>query len=98
MFKINDKVQMTCDGAPAWKTGDVGRIVHIDDDLIPYLICFDSNCHEMHHTLSQLHETNNQDIIQYFEEARFTYAKAVRQSFHILKNTSTHDQGIFWTM
>ena len=49
MFKINDKVQMTCDGAPAWKTGDVGRIVHIDDDLIPYLICFDSNCHEMHH-------------------------------------------------
>lgn len=47
MFKINDKVQMTCDGAPAWKTGDVGRIVHIDDRL--YLICFDSNCHEMHH-------------------------------------------------
>ena len=48
MFKINDKVQMTCDGAPAWKTGDVGRIVHIDNDLILYLICFDSNCTEKH--------------------------------------------------
>ena len=52
MFKINDKVQMTCDGSyngePSWETGDVGRIVHIENDLIPYLICFDSNCHEMH--------------------------------------------------
>lgn len=38
--------------------------------------------------VSQLHETNNSDIIQYFESARFTYAKAVRQSFHIIKNTS----------
>ena len=49
MFKINDKVKMTCDGSPSWETGDVGRIVRIDNDLILYLICFDSKCHEMHH-------------------------------------------------
>ena len=47
--------------------------------------------------VSQLHETNNQDIIQYFEEARFTYAKAVRQSFHIIKNTSTFNKSHYNT-
>ena len=40
--------------------------------------------------VSQLHETNNQDIIHYFEEARFTYAKAVRQSFHIIITYTYH--------
>lgn len=47
--------------------------------------------------VSQLHETNNQDIIHYFEEARFTYAKAVRQSFHIIKNTSTFNKSHYNT-
>lgn len=47
--------------------------------------------------VSQLHETNNKDIIHYFEEARFTYAKAVRQSFHIIKNTSTFNKSRYNT-
>lgn len=47
--------------------------------------------------VSQLHETNNMDIIHYFEEARFTYAKAVRQSFHIIKNTSTFNKSHYNT-
>ena len=47
--------------------------------------------------VSQLHEANNMDIIQYFEEARFTYAKAVRQSFHIIKNTSTFNKSHYNT-
>ena len=47
-MKVNDTVKMNCD-CHLWKRGSIGRIVHIDDDLIPYLICFDSNCHEMHH-------------------------------------------------
>lgn len=42
--------------------------------------------------VSQLHEANNREIIHYFESARFTYAKAVRQSFHIIKNTSTFNK------
>ena len=47
--------------------------------------------------VSQLHEANNMDILHYFEEARFTYAKAVRQSFHIIKNTSTFDKSHYNT-
>ena len=47
--------------------------------------------------VSQLHETNNMDIIHYFEEARFTYAKVVRQSFHIIKNTSTFNKSHYNT-
>lgn len=47
--------------------------------------------------VSQLHEANNSDIIQYFESARFTYAKAMRQSFHIIKNTSAFNKSYYNT-
>lgn len=47
--------------------------------------------------VSQLHEANNSDIIHYFESARFTYAKAVRQSFHIIKNKSTFNKSYYNT-
>ena len=47
--------------------------------------------------VSQLHEANNSDIIHYFESARFTYAKAMRQSFHIIKNTSTFNKSYYNT-
>lgn len=47
--------------------------------------------------VSQLYEPNNQDIIHYFESARFTYAKAMRQSFHIIKNTSTFNKSQYNT-
>lgn len=47
--------------------------------------------------VSQLHEANNSDIINYFEDARFTYAKAVRQSFHIIKNTSKFNKSHYNT-
>lgn len=47
--------------------------------------------------VSQLYEPNNQDIIHYFESARFTYAKAMRQSFHIIKNTSTFNKSKYNT-
>lgn len=47
--------------------------------------------------VSQLHEANNSDIIQYFESARFTYAKAMRQSFHIIKSTSVFNKSYYNT-
>lgn len=47
--------------------------------------------------VSQLHEANNSDIIHYFESARFTYAKAMRQSFHIIKNTSVFNKSYYNT-
>ena len=47
--------------------------------------------------VSQLHEANNSDIIHYFESARFTYAKAMRQSFHIIKNTSAFNKSYYNT-
>ena len=47
--------------------------------------------------VSQLHEANNREIIHYFESARVTYAKAVRQSFHIIKNTYTFNKSHYNT-
>ena len=42
-FKLNDTVRMlTC--TEWWQKGDIGKIVDIDDDNIPYLVRFDHNC------------------------------------------------------
>lgn len=38
-------------------------------------------------TVTQLHEKNNQDIIDYFESARGTYAQARRKTFYAIRNS-----------
>lgn len=38
-------------------------------------------------TVTQLHEKNNQDIIDYFESARGTYAQAQRRAFYAIRNS-----------
>ena len=44
-FKLNDTVRMlTC--TEWWQKGDIGKIVDIDDDNIPYLIRFNHKCTE----------------------------------------------------
>lgn len=48
-FQINDKVKMTNDCSPYWTVGDIGRIVDIDSDSIPYLVCFDAYCKDAAH-------------------------------------------------
>ena len=44
--------------------------------------------------VAQLHEKNNHDIIEYMESSRSEYAKAVRETFYIIKrgdfNKSKH--------
>ena len=37
-------------------------------------------------TITQLHEVNNKDIIEYFENASVYFCKLQRKAFHILKN------------
>ena len=37
--------------------------------------------------VTQLHKRNNHDLIEYIEDARGTYAKALRETFHIIKNS-----------
>ena len=38
-------------------------------------------------TVTQLHEKNNQDIIDYFEGARGTYGRAQRKTFYTIRNS-----------
>jgi transposase, IS605 orfB family len=38
--------------------------------------------------VAQLHEKNNQDIIEYIESSRSEYAKAVRETFYAIKHSS----------
>lgn len=38
--------------------------------------------------VTQLHEKNNQDIIEYIESSRSEYAKAVRETFYAIKHSS----------
>ena len=38
-------------------------------------------------TVTQLHEKKNQDIIEYFESARGTYAQAQRKTFYAIRNS-----------
>lgn len=43
-------------------------------------------------TVTQLHEKNNQNIINYIESARGTYAQALRKTFYVIKNSSDFDK------
>ena len=43
-------------------------------------------------TVTQLHEKNNQNIINYIKDARGTYAQALRKTFYVIKNCSDFDK------
>ena len=49
-MEINDRVKMR-DNTDCWNKGEIGRIVKVRYNMHNkpiYLVCFDSNCHEMH--------------------------------------------------
>lgn len=48
-------------------------------------------------TVTQLHEKNNQDIIDYFESARGTYAQAQRKTFYAIRNSSDFNKSSYNT-
>lgn len=48
-------------------------------------------------TVTQLHEKNNQDIIDYFESARGTYAQAQRKTFYAIRNSSDFNKSNYNT-
>lgn len=47
--------------------------------------------------VTQLHEENNKGIIDYIDFSRSQYSKAVRESFHIIKNTINFDKSMYNT-
>ena len=47
--------------------------------------------------VTQLHEQNNKDLIEYVEVARHAYAKAVRETFYVLKNSEEFNKSSFNT-
>ena len=47
--------------------------------------------------VTQLHEKNNHDLIEYIEEARGTYAKALRETFHVIKNSQDFNKSKYNT-
>lgn len=47
--------------------------------------------------VTQLHEQNNKDLIEYVEVARHAYAKAVRETFYVLKNSDEFNKSSFNT-
>ena len=42
--------------------------------------------------VAQLHEKNNQDIIDYIDSSRGVYAKALRETFYVIKNSTEFDK------
>lgn len=48
-------------------------------------------------TVTQLHEKNNQDIIDYFESARGTYAQARRKTFYAIRNSPDFNKSSYNT-
>lgn len=46
---------------------------------------------------TQLHEENNADIIEYFDDRRKRYAKIVRETFHVIKNADVFDKSRYNT-
>lgn len=48
-------------------------------------------------TVTQLHEKNNQDIIDYFESARGTYAQALRKTFYAIRNSPDFNKSSYNT-
>ena len=47
--------------------------------------------------VTQLHEKNNHDLIEYVENARGTYAKALREMFHVIKNSQDFNKSKYNT-
>lgn len=47
--------------------------------------------------ITQLHEKNNSNLIEYIEKSRHTYAKAVRKTFYTIKNSKIFNKSNFNT-
>ena len=47
--------------------------------------------------VTQLHEQNNKELIEYIEVARHAYAKAVRETFYVIKNLEEFNKSSFNT-
>ena len=47
--------------------------------------------------VTQLHDQNNKELIEYIEVARHTYAKAVRETFYVIKNSKDFNKSSFNT-
>ena len=47
--------------------------------------------------IAQLHGQNNKDLIEYVEVARQAYAKAVRETFYVIKNSNDFNKSSFNT-
>lgn len=47
--------------------------------------------------VTQLHEQNNKDLIEYVEVARHAYAGAVRETFYVIKNSKDFNKSSFNT-
>lgn len=47
--------------------------------------------------VTQLHEKNNLDLIKYIESSRHTYAKAVRETFYVLRTSENFNKSNFNT-
>lgn len=48
-------------------------------------------------TVTQLHEKNNQNIINYIKSARGIYAQALRKTFYVIKNSSDFNKSSYNT-
>lgn len=46
---------------------------------------------------TQLHEENNADLIEYFDDRRERYAKSMRETFHLIKNAEEFDKSSYNT-
>ena len=44
---------------------------------------------------TQLHEENNADLIEYFDDRRKRYAKIVRETFHVIKNSDAFNKSSY---
>ena len=47
--------------------------------------------------VTQLHETNNTDLIEYIDKTRVLYAKAMRETFHVLKRVDNFNKSSYNT-
>ena len=47
--------------------------------------------------VTQLHENNNTNLIEYFDTTRVLYAKAMRETFHILKRVNNINKSSYNT-
>ena len=46
---------------------------------------------------TQLHEKNNADLIEYVDDRRKRYARIVRKTFHVIKNSDTFNKSNYNT-